>query len=82
MQKLALFFISAYRYLISPILVGQCRYYPTCSEYTYTAIERFGVLRGSFMGVKRICRCHPWHQGGVDPVPENKASCGGKCKHG
>lgn len=46
-----------------------CRFYPTCSAYTYTAIERYGVVQGSFMGLRRILRCHPWNDGGVDPVP-------------
>lgn len=47
-----------------------CRYYPTCSQYTYVAIERFGIFRGTYMGTKRILTCHPWHEGGIDEVPE------------
>jgi len=46
-----------------------CRYHPTCSEYTYQAIEKYGVFRGGWMGLKRIVRCHPWSKGGNDPVP-------------
>ena len=69
-QKIALAVLTAYKYLISPILGNNCRYLPSCSCYTHTAIERFGVMRGSWMGLKRISRCHPFHPGGLDPVPE------------
>jgi hypothetical protein len=47
-----------------------CRFHPTCSAYTYEAVERYGVARGFFLGVKRILRCHPWNDGGYDPIPK------------
>lgn len=72
MRRVIIKLIGVYRYLISPFLGNNCRYYPTCSEYAQTSVERFGVFRGSWMAVRRISRCHPWHEGGVDPVPEKK----------
>ncbi len=71
-QRISLFILKAYQYIISPFLGNNCRYIPSCSCYTHTAIERFGVLKGVYMGVKRILRCHPFHPGGLDPVPEKK----------
>jgi putative membrane protein insertion efficiency factor len=62
--------IKAYRYLLSPWLGAHCRFHPTCSCYAITAIERYGALRGSGMAVRRLLRCHPWHPGGIDPVPD------------
>lgn len=69
MKKLALGLIRFYKKFISPALPPSCRYYPTCSEYTYQAIEKYGVLHGGWMGFKRIMRCHPFTRGGYDPVP-------------
>ena len=60
--------IRFYQLCISPLLGNNCRYYPTCSQYAIEAIEKKGIIRGSWMAVKRICRCHPWHVGGYDPV--------------
>lgn len=65
----ALVTITAYRRLISPLLPPSCRFTPTCSAYAYTAIDRYGILRGGVLAIKRIARCHPWNPGGHDPVP-------------
>jgi len=68
-KTLALALIRFYKRFISPVLPSACRFEPTCSVYTYQAIEKYGVLKGGWMGVKRISRCHPLHPGGYDPVP-------------
>jgi uncharacterized protein len=61
--------IRAYRYLISPMLGPTCRFYPSCSCYAEEALQQHGALRGSYLTVRRLLRCHPWHEGGYDPVP-------------
>jgi len=66
----ALGLIKAYQYGIRPMLGPRCRFFPSCSEYTADAISEYGVLRGSAMGAMRLVKCHPWHAGGYDPVPE------------
>jgi len=72
MSRFLLAVIRVYQYLFSSFMGRRCRYHPTCSVYTAQAIRRFGALMGSWMGIKRICRCHPYHPGGYDPVPERK----------
>jgi len=70
MQTLVLYFIKAYRFVLSPFLGQACRFQPSCSRYTEDAIKAHGVIKGGALGVKRICRCHPWNEGGFDPVPD------------
>ncbi|MDR1162262.1 MAG: membrane protein insertion efficiency factor YidD [Candidatus Accumulibacter sp.] len=69
MKTLLLILIRFYQYAISPMLGRQCRFIPSCSEYTAEAIGKHGAAKGLYYGVKRIFRCHPWNPGGVDPVP-------------
>lgn len=61
--------VRFYQRFISPGLPPSCRYYPTCSEYTLQAIAKYGALKGTWLGIKRVGRCHPFHPGGYDPVP-------------
>ena len=62
-------FLVIYRRLLSPLLGANCRFYPTCSQYALGAIRAHGALRGGWMAVRRVSRCHPFHQGGLHPVP-------------
>ena len=76
MRRLILVLIRFYQWLVSPWLGPRCRFHPSCSQYAATAIGRFGVLRGGWLALKRIGRCHPWHPGGLDPVPEKQSPHG------
>lgn len=68
-KYILLILIRLYQYIISPVLAPSCRFYPTCSHYAYQAILRHGVFRGIALAARRILRCHPFHPGGIDPVP-------------
>lgn len=78
MKKIILLLIKAYQKTLSldhgvlGVILGErwCRFYPSCSEYSYQAIDRFGIMRGIPLSFKRIIRCHPWNQGGIDPIPK------------
>ncbi|MBW1649126.1 MAG: membrane protein insertion efficiency factor YidD [Deltaproteobacteria bacterium] len=69
MKKIFLLIIRSYQYIISPFLGAPCRFIPTCSDYAFQAVSKYGVVKGSFLSIKRICRCHPFNSGGIDPVP-------------
>lgn len=68
MRKIAIFLIKFYQKAISPFFGRRCRFYPTCSEYTKQAIEKYGLFKGVYLGIKRILKCHPFHEGGYDPL--------------
>lgn len=69
MKQILLFLIKIYQWF-SKFTPSVCRFTPTCSEYTKQAIIKYGVIKGGWLGIKRICRCHPWNPGGYDPVPD------------
>jgi len=74
MQKILISIITFYRRYISPLFLPSCRFQPTCSQYAIEAITIHGSLKGSFLAIKRILRCHPFHRGGYDPVPMKLSS--------
>ncbi len=82
MRKALILLIRAYRYAISPLLGNQCRFYPSCSHYAQEALETHGLLKGAWLSVRRLLRCHPWHPGGLDPVPPRSATRLLKGHHG
>lgn len=67
--RLVVLLIRGYQVTLSPLLPSACRYQPTCSRYALEAVERYGALKGTWLGARRIARCHPFHPGGYDPVP-------------
>lgn len=70
MRSILIGSIRCYQWLLSPLLGNSCRYYPSCSQYAVEAIERHGPWRGGWLALRRLLRCHPWHPGGYDPVPD------------
>ena len=70
MKKILIILIKGYRKLLSPLKRPCCRFYPTCSAYAIEALEKHGVFKGGFLAIKRVLRCHPFSEGGFDPVPE------------
>ena len=71
MRYLLLTLLKLYQWLISPVIGSNCRFYPTCSQYSYDSIARHGAYQGIKLSLKRLSKCHPWHQGGLDPVPQH-----------
>ena len=71
-KKIFISIIRFYQVVISPIKPPSCRFYPTCSHYGLEAVQRFGALKGGWLTLKRILKCHPFHPGGIDPVPDKK----------
>lgn len=69
MKKVLIKSIRGYQYLLSPLVGHQCRFFPTCSEYAIAAVEKYGSAKGTFLAIKRIVKCHPFHPGGIDHVP-------------
>ena len=70
MKRVLLAALAGYRYLFRPLLGANCRFYPSCSDYASEAIAQHGAAKGAWLAVRRVLRCHPWHPGGYDPVPE------------
>jgi hypothetical protein len=68
MKNVLILLIKLYKYLLSPFIPSSCRFSPSCSAYAIDAVEKYGCLKGSYLAVRRIFRCHPFHQGGYDPV--------------
>jgi len=74
-SRLFIFLLRVYQRCISPLLGPRCRFHPSCSEYAIQALARFGALRGSWLTIRRLSRCHPLHPGGFDPVPGSRQRC-------
>lgn len=79
MRRLVVALLRAYRFAISPMYGQVCRYYPSCSAYALEAVETHGALKGSWLALRRLGRCHPWTAGGIDPVPARRHQRGEAC---
>jgi putative membrane protein insertion efficiency factor len=82
MKRLLLLLLRAYQLGISPFLGQNCRFHPSCSQYAAEAIREHGALRGGMLATKRLCKCHPWHPGGLDPVPKKTRENSSATAHG
>ena len=69
MRAVLIWLLKGYRYAVSPLLGRNCRFHPCCSEYAVEAVEKYGAVKGGWLAMKRVGRCHPWNPGGYDPVP-------------
>ncbi len=69
MRRFFIYLIACYKVLLSPFLGNNCRFYPSCSSYAQQAIAEHGVIKGSWLAIRRLSKCHPWHEGGIDNVP-------------
>lgn len=69
MRALIVFVLRAYQAVVSPFLAPSCRFHPSCSQYAIEAVARHGAAKGGLLAARRLCKCHPWHDGGFDPVP-------------
>jgi putative membrane protein insertion efficiency factor len=81
MKRLLIALVRGYQLLLSPVLGNNCRYVPSCSAYTIEAMEKHGPLKGLWLGIRRVGRCHPFHEGGYDPVPDPEHKCGDHDHH-
>ena len=85
MSRLLVWILRAYQVMLSPMLGQSCRFYPSCSHYAIEALRTHGAARGSYLAARRVCRCHPFNEGGVDPVPppqhKNSITTARGCNH-
>jgi putative membrane protein insertion efficiency factor len=79
MNRLLVWLLRGYQLVVSPMLGPSCRFYPSCSNYAIEAVQVHGAVRGGWLTLRRVCRCHPWNAGGNDPVPPPTTACG--CNH-